>query len=169
MSVPHDVAIAAPGVTLPGAAVIARIRRLISVTVVAGVLYCVFLGASKGGCAGGITGDGGFLDANGDLTDLAPSCVSMSLRPSPLMLLVLAGMVLFALRRVLRRAGDEASAIRILDRTALAVLLVAAVSVVIAQVWFGLIPMYGIGDSGTYIWPFPFATVDFVTSPMTPS
>ncbi|KAA9147243.1 hypothetical protein F6B41_15405 [Microbacterium lushaniae] len=85
------------------------------------------------------------------------------------MVIIFTGMVLFALRRVLRRADDEASAIRIIDRTAVAVIVVAVVSVVIAQVWFSLIPLYGIDDSGTYIWPFPFATVDLVTSPMTPS
>ncbi|MGZ0711318.1 hypothetical protein ACWPKO_23625 (plasmid) [Coraliomargarita sp. W4R53] len=36
----------------------------------------------------------------------------------------------------------------------------------VAQIWFGLIPLEGIDGPRTYISPFPFASVDFQTTPM---
>lgn len=156
-----------PGTALlPGSVVIARIRRLLYVALAAGVLYSMFVSASKSGCPGGITDTGAFIDANGQPTDIAPVCVNMTLRPSPLVLIAIAAIVLWAIDRVLRRADTEASAVRILDRAALAIMIAAAVSVVIAQVWFALTPLYGLDGAGTYLWPFPFGSVDLQTSPM---
>lgn len=151
---------------LPGGVIIARIRQLVSAAIAAGVLYSVFTSAGKSGCLGGVTGSGGFLDANGTPTDVVPDCVNLALRPSPLLLLLLAVIVLMALGRVLRRAESEASALRVLDRATVIVIALAAASVLIAQVWFALIPLSGIGGEGTYIWPFPFGSVDFQRSPM---
>ncbi len=155
--------------TLPGAVVIARIRRLIYVAVLAGVAYSILARGSKAGCPGGISADGGFLDANGDPSDIAPTCVSLTLSPNPIILIVLVGIVIGALTRVLRWADDDASALRILDRAAAALVLVAAASGVIALVAFGLNPLYGLDGSGTYIWPFPFGAVDLDMTPMAPS
>lgn len=166
MTVPQRSAASREASPLPGAAVVARIWRLVAVTTIAGLMYSIFLGASKAGCGGGFTAGGGYVDANGDPTEMAPQCVSLSLHPSPVVMLVLAAIVLWALRRVVRRATDEASAIHILDRAALVAVVVAGASVVIAQVWFAAIPVYGIDGSGTYIWPFPFGSVDFESSPM---
>lgn len=154
------------GAFLPGAAVIARIRRLVYVAIVATVLYSLFVGASKGGCAGGVAADGGFVDSNGKPSPIPPECVTLTLQPSPVMLIILAGIVLWALGRVLRRAESEASAVRIVDRASLAIIMVAGCSVLIAQIWFNLIPLHGIGGTGLYIWPFPFGSVDYQTSPI---
>jgi hypothetical protein len=151
---------------LPGAVVIARIRRLVFVWIAASVLYSLSVVASKSGCAGGVTEDGGFVDANGNSSLLPPECVSLTLGPSPLMLILIGGIVLWALGRVLRSADGEASAVRIVDRASVAIIIVGAGSVVIAQVWFTLIPLYGIGGTGTYFWPFPFGSVDIQTPPM---
>ncbi|MDE0546138.1 hypothetical protein [Microbacterium sp. C7(2022)] len=154
---------------LPGAAVIARIRRLLIVAVTAVAGYAMFMTASKGYCPGGITGDGRFLDAAGNPTDLAPSCISMTLQPSGLVYLALAAIVIGALTRVLNRAGDESSAVRILDRAAAIVAIVAVASVIISQVWFSLIPITSWDGTGTFVYPFPFGSVEMTTSPMTGS
>ncbi|MET0736150.1 MAG: hypothetical protein ABWY55_10990 [Microbacterium sp.] len=157
----------APTTALPGADVIARIRRLVITALVSGAVYSMFTAAGKSGCAGGIDGEGGFVDANGQPTELVPSCVSLVLRPSPLLLLALAVLVVWAITRVLRSVDGEASAIRTLDRTALAIMIVAGASIVVAQAWFALVPLDGIGGTGTYVHPFPFATVEFESSLMT--
>ena len=154
---------------LPGAVVIARIRRLIYVAVVAGVVYSLLSTGSRGGCAGGVTGDGGFLDSYGNPSDIAPTCVSLALGPSPLILIVLVATVLVSLGRVLRRAEDEASALRILDRAALTIIVVAAVSGVVVLIAFSLMPLDGFDGSGTLIWPYPFGIVHLQTSPLTTS
>lgn len=94
-------------------------------------------------------------------------CVAMSLGPSPLMFIALVVAIIWALSRVLSRADSEEAAIRILDRTAAGIMIVAAASIVVAQVWFALIPLDGINGSGSYLWPFPFGSVDLQIEPMT--
>lgn len=152
---------------LPGARIVARIRRLLWVSIVAGVVYSSFVRASKSGCPGGVDASGGYLDANGNPTQIPPECVSLTLGPSPLVFLFIGVAAIWSLGRVLRRADDEAAALRILDHTAVAIMVVAGVSVLVAQIWFAFIPLYGINHSGTYIWPFPFGSVDIQTMPMT--
>ncbi|TFV84409.1 hypothetical protein E4V99_04935 [Microbacterium sp. dk485] len=81
------------------------------------------------------------------------------------MYLIFAGVLVGALTRVLRRAADEPSALRILNRAAVAIPALAVTAIVVANVWFSVIPLFGIDDSGTYIWPFPFGSVDFQVEP----
>jgi hypothetical protein len=152
---------------VPGAAIIRRIRRLLLVGVGSAVVYSTFMLASKGGCFGGVTATGEFTDADGIPTDVAPVCVEMTLGPNPVMVLMLAAVIVAAISRVLSHADGEAAAIRILDRAALAVMIITVASLIIAQVWFHLMPLDGIDGTGTYIWPFPFGSVDFQPSPMT--
>ena len=71
--------------TLPGAPILSRLRRTIVVTAVAAVAYGAFMTAGKGGCAGGVSADGGFLDAQGHAVDAAPMCVNMTLHANPFM------------------------------------------------------------------------------------
>lgn len=165
-----DLAAVAPSVSLlPGAAVVARIRRLVVAALIAGVGYATFAAASRAYCPGGFSADGGFVDAAGDPTDVAPQCISVTLRPSPLVLIAIAVIVVWALHAVLRRAADEASALRILDRATLIVAIVAVASLVISQVWFALIPITEWFDTGVLVFPFPFGLVDMVVGPMTAS
>ena len=49
--------------TLPGAAIIRRIRRMLLWALGMAVVYSIIGTASKGGCPGGFTGDGGYLHA----------------------------------------------------------------------------------------------------------
>ncbi|UNK69589.1 hypothetical protein [Microbacterium sp. H1-D42] len=162
-----DASTGAPTVTsaLPGFEVVARIRRLLVVGVLAALGYAAFMSASKGFCPGGVS-DGGFIDAAGNPTDVAPTCVNLTLRPSPLILAAIAVIVFWALTRVLRRAVDVPSAIRIVDRAAAAIVILVVASVVISQVWFALIPLTDWDGTGTFFYPFPFGSVDMQTSPM---
>ncbi|UUT34750.1 hypothetical protein [Microbacterium elymi] len=135
------------------------------VTAVAAVAYGAFMTAGKGGCAGGVSADGGFLDAQGHAVDAAPMCVNMTLHANPFMYAFFIGAIVFALSHLLSRVVDIDHAVRVLDRTLLVVVLVAVVGVIVGQVWFALIPL---GDgTGPYFFPFPFGTVDLTTSSMT--
>lgn len=152
---------------LPGVEIVARIRRLLVVGLLAALGYSMFMTGSKGFCPGGVTGAGGFIDADGNPTDVAPSCVSLTLRPSPLILAAIAVIVLWALTKVLRSAVDVADAVRILDRTAAAIAILAVASAVISWIWFAMIPITDWDGTGSFLYPFPFGSVDMQISPMT--
>jgi hypothetical protein len=61
--------------TLPGEAMLQRVRRLLGWALGAGFAYSLIGGASKSSCPGAVTGDGGYLDAAGQPTDVAQLCV----------------------------------------------------------------------------------------------
>lgn len=152
---------------LPGARTIRDIRHLVVAAAVAAGLYSLLMLASRGGCFGGIeTATGGFIDFNGQLTETEPVCYSLQLGPSPFVLLALGIIVVSALTRVLRTARSEADARRTLARATLAIILVTLVSMVIAVVWFMLLPLEEWQGTGTLILPFPFADVDVETWPI---
>lgn len=153
--------------TLPGAEIIGRIRRLIIVTLLATAAYMTLTGASRGFCPGGITGDGRFLDASGQITDVAPDCITLNLKPSPLVLVALIGLVFWALSAVQRRAVDTASALRYLNRAMVIIVVLALVAGLIAHVWFRILPLETWAETRTLISPFPFGSVDMTVSPMT--
>ncbi|GAA1504273.1 hypothetical protein BJ978_000359 [Agromyces terreus] len=155
----------APGAelaTIPGAAVIRRIRRLLIWAGVTALVYGTLVTASKGGCPGGATGDGGYLDANGDPTEVVPQCVQLTLKPSGLVFVFIAVAVLVAISRVLR-AGDQASAIRVLDRTAIVIVAVVAAWSVVTLVSFLSIPLdQWDGTEPFFLDGFVFGNVDIV-------
>lgn len=153
----------------PGAPVVVRIRRLVVVAVFAAVAYGVFMSASKGYCPGGVTGDGAFTDAAGRVVEVAPTCINLTLGPSGLIFLAIAAIVIGALTVVLRRANDQASAMRYLDRSAALIAILVVVSVIISQVWFAMIPITEWDGAGTFFYPFPFGSVDLVTHQMNTS
>ncbi|BDZ65410.1 hypothetical protein [Agromyces mangrovi Wang et al. 2018] len=129
----------APGAalsTLPGAAVLRRTRRLLITGLVTALAYSVLSSASKGYCAD----PAGPADNGGQATDAAVNCVTLSLQPSGIAYLAIAVIVLFAIGRVLRRATDEASAIRILDHAALVMIGVVAAWLIVTHVSFWTIP-----------------------------
>jgi len=152
--------------SLPGATVVARIRRVLIVSLIAALAYPSFIGVGAGSCAGGIDGQGGFVDAAGRPVDTAPTCVELTLKPSPLVYLGVVIIVLFAISRVLK-SSHEAAALRILDRSVTGVCVLVAVAIVVSQLWFHLIP---IGDvlAGTtsVLSPFPFGFIDVANSPL---
>ncbi len=152
--------------SLPGVEVIARVRRLLLIGLAAAAGYSIFMTSNKGYCPGGVTADGSFTDAAGNVTDTAPLCVSLSLHPSPLVFIAIAAIAFAAITMVLRRAADIPSAIRYLDRAAAVIAILAVASVVISQIWFAMIPITDWDGTGTFFYPFPFGLVELTTEPM---
>jgi hypothetical protein len=152
---------------LPGATVIGRIRRVLIVALVAGLMFPLFTHGSKGRCPGGVSSDGGFVDATGQPTTEAPRCVTLELGPNPLVFVGIALIVLLALGRIMR-AADEPAALRTLDRAAILVVVLVLVAAVISQVWFRLVSLETFdSDSWSVFSPFPFAIIDVEITRMT--
>lgn len=152
--------------SLPGAEIIARIRRLLVVGLLAAAGYSMFATAGAGYCPGGVDADGGFIDAAGNATDTAPMCITLTLRPSALVFIAVAAIAFGAITLVLRRAVDVPSALRYLDRAAAAIVIITVASVVISQIWFALIPITEWDGTGAFFYPFPFGSVEMDTQPM---
>lgn len=68
---------------LPGAEIVVGIRSLLIWAIVAATMLALFLKGSMGSCSGGLTGDGGFVDAQGRPSDVAPMCGSVIMGASP--------------------------------------------------------------------------------------
>lgn len=152
---------------LPGRAVVARLRRVLIVSLFAALIYPAFMGASSSYCESGVDGSGGFADAAGRPVDEALSCIQLSLGPSPLVYFGIALIVLVAINRVLRAPG-EAAALRILDRAAIGTGALVLVAVVVSQVWFRLIPITEfMSGSFSFLSPFPFGLIESSNAPLT--
>ncbi|CAH0263137.1 hypothetical protein SRABI76_03539 [Microbacterium oxydans] len=151
---------------LAGVAVIARIRRVLILAVIIALAYTVVLSGSSGYCPGGFDGNGGFIDSAGQATDQAPMCVTLQLRPSILIYAALGLIVLLAIGRVMK-ASDELVALRILDRAAIAIVVLAVVAMAVSVVWFRMIPIQDFtGGSWSVFGPFPFGVVSVDITPM---
>jgi hypothetical protein len=142
-------------------------RSLIVWGLIWAIVYGIFTTASAGRCPGGVTADDGFLDADGQPTDVVPQCIRLTLQPNGWVFVALVVMVLVALTRVLRRAGDEAAAIRTLSRTRIVIAVTVAACIVISLVWFALIPIGEWDGVHTNYWfPFPFASTTLEITPL---
>lgn len=155
---------------LAGRELVVQIRRLLVVTLVACLVYPAFIGGSRSFCPGGFDAAGGFVDRNGQPTDFAPQCLSLQTGPSPVVFAAIAAIVLLTLGRVIRVADDLESVTRMLRRAALAIMIVTGLSLVIAQVWFALLPVAEWSpETGLFfVFPFPFAGVEMTVAPLTP-
>ncbi|ANJ26086.1 hypothetical protein [Agromyces aureus] len=153
--------------TLPGAPVIRRIRRLLYAAGATAILYGVLGTAGKGGCPGGVSGDGGFVDANGAATDVVPMCVNLTLRPSPIVYAVIVVIVLIAISRVLRSADSEVAAFRTLDRAAIVIVAVTLAWAALALVSFLSIDVSAWDGVRPFPYPdFTFGSIDIDVTPM---
>lgn len=154
---------------LTDVAVIARIRRILIVAVIAALVYPTLMVGSSGYCPGGVDGNGGFIDASGRPIDEALPCVQLTLGPNPLVFVGIALIVLLALGRVMR-APDETAALRTLDRAAIGVAVLVVAAVVISVVWFRMIPIERFSSGSWSVFsPFPFGSIDVEITPMTES
>lgn len=155
------------GSSLPGAAVIAKIRRVVIVAVIAALVYPALMVASRSYCPGGVNGSGGFIDSAGQPTDQAPVCIDLTLSPSPLVYIGIAAIVLINLGRVMKASGEH-TALTTLNRAAIGVSALVGLAIIVSLVWFFLIPMEGFtSGSWTVFSPFPFGSIDVTTTPMT--
>jgi hypothetical protein len=162
----HDRLPAASLSTLPGAAIIRRIRGMLLWSMGTAIVYSTLSTASQGRCAGGVTGDGGYIDSNGDATGVVPMCVNLTLRPSPIVFFAIAAIVIIAITLVLRRANSEQAALRTIDR---AVILMVAVTIawsVLTMVSFFAIPLESWDGVDPFTIPFTFGNIDIDVSPM---
>ncbi|WP_168441049.1 hypothetical protein [Microbacterium sp. K27] len=151
---------------LPGIAIIAEIRRVLVTALLAVFVYSSVMVASRSYCPGGFDGSGGFIDSEGQPTDQAPVCIDLALRPSPLIYIGIAAIVLITLGRVMK-ASDEASALKALNRAAIGVAALVGLAIVVSHVWFFQIPMEGFtSGSWTVFSPFPFGSIDVTTAPL---
>ncbi len=156
--------VAGPG--LPGIAIIAKIRRVLILAVIAALVYPSVMVASQTYCPGGVDGSGGFIDASGQPTDEAPVCIELTLAPSPLVYIGIAAIVLLALGRVMK-ANDEAAALQTLNRAVIGIVVLVGIGVVVSHLWFSLIPMESFtAHSWSIVHPFPFGTIDVTTTPL---
>ena len=132
-----------PVSTLPGAAVLWRVRRLLGWALGAGFAYSVLGGGGRSFCPGGSIGDGGHLEATGRSTDAAPQCVSLTLEPAGLVYAMIAIVVLATVTGVARRAVDEADAVRRLDRAVVGIVVFVAAWTVVTHASFASIALDG--------------------------
>lgn len=154
--------------TLPGTAVLHRLRRLLGWGLGAAFAYSLLGGASRSWCPGGSTGDGGFIDANGRPTDVAPQCVTVTLEPAVFAYAVIAIIVFMTLTRVLRYAPDQADAIARLDRAVVAIVAFVLVWTVVTQASFASIPLDDWDGTGPFFFEGTrFGSIEVEVYPMT--
>lgn len=121
--------------------ILVLVRRLVVTTVLSGLGYSLLTTASRGWCPGGIASDGSFVDRFGNTTEFAPACINLTLGPSPVVFLVLALVVLWAVTRVCRNPQDEAAALRDLTRAAGGVVVLTVLAVVLTTAAFSSISL----------------------------
>lgn len=154
--------------TLPGAAALRGVRRLIIVALIASLVYGILATASWGTCPGGVDASGGFIDANGDPTSTAPSCISLTMGPNPLLYVVFALIGIGAVSSALTKSSTESDALRYINAAAVVILGITVVSIVVSQIWFWNLPVAewdGTIDFAVF-GPFPFATLTTEITPM---
>jgi hypothetical protein len=152
--------------TLPGALVLRRTRSLLYCALGTGLVYGFLSTASRSFCPGGITDDGGFIDNDGRPTEVAQYCVDVTMRPSSIVYVAIAVIVLVAITRVLKSSASEAAALRTLDRAAILLVAVTAVWLVITHVSFWMIPVDRWNGGEYFPLPFTFGTVDVDIAPL---
>jgi hypothetical protein len=156
------------GRALIGVPVVADIRRLIVIALVAAVVYSIALTASRGYCTGSMTNDGAFVDDVGRDIGTVPLCLNMTLSPSPVVYAALVIVVLVALGRIVSRAADLADAARILNRAGMVIGALVTAAVVIAHLWFWLLPFGGwqAGGGLSFLSPILVGIVEVESSPL---
>lgn len=145
--------------TVPGATVIRRIRRMIFSALGAALVYSVIGAASRGGCIGGSTADG-FIEVNAGPADITPSCVQLTLHPSAFMFIALVVTVIVAITLVLRPGQSEMSALRVIDRATLVMIVGTIVWAVVTQISFFAIPLDPPIPGEAFTVPFTFGHVE---------
>jgi len=134
---PTVIATAAPGTLAP-------LRGFFLKALVASVAYGFLTHGSKGGWTG------------------TQEQVSFEIGPSPLMFLAIAVIAIGSFRAVDRAGADAA---RVLRRRLWLIIALVIVSLVATWLWIGLYPLDGWPNAGTWIYPFPFASVEMTHIP----
>ncbi|MGO4592796.1 hypothetical protein AB4Z18_03145 [Leifsonia sp. 2TAF2] len=135
---------------LPAGPILIRLRRVLITTAIAAVVYTILSTGSAGSCsnAGGEVGTGEAVQT---------TCANLVLRPSWIVYAAFGVILFVAIGRIARRSSTVADALRILDRAATAIVIIALVCGVIGLVWMMLVPMSALTSGGTVVFPFPFS------------
>lgn len=129
------------------ATLLLRVRGLMLSGAFAALVYGMLTNASRSACP---TQTGGISTAQ---------CETYTLSPSWIVVAAMAIALLAGLGAASRRA-DAPAALRVLDRTGTVIVAVAFGSIVVAQVWFWMLPLQQVLDQGGGLWfPFPFGAV----------
>jgi hypothetical protein len=151
---------------LSGTAVLQRVRSLLIVALAGALVYSILNTATWARCLGGYDGTGGFINESGEATDLAPMCLTVTLRPNATMYVVLALVVIGALSSILKKARSEMDALRYLTAARVVIVVLVIISVVVSHVWFWNLPVDGWdGGATNFISPNPFGSVTAVVAP----
>jgi glucan phosphoethanolaminetransferase (alkaline phosphatase superfamily) len=113
----------------------APLGLFISVFIIASVVYSALSTGSFGGCLGGITGDGGFIDNAGNPTNTEPSCIMMQLHPQAFVYLILAAVALISMTIIRRRQARGLTTKTLTAAGALVIVVVAAAFTVYHLMW----------------------------------
>lgn len=154
--------------SLPGAAVLRGVRRLILLALVASIIYSTLATSSMGTCPGGFDSSGGFIDADGNPVAVAPSCITLTLGPNPLLFVVFALIGIGALSSALKKSKTDADALRYINAAAIVIVVITVVCLVVSHFWFWTLPLEQWDGTGDFFLfgPFPFAVMTTEISPM---
>jgi hypothetical protein len=143
--------------TLPAGPILVRLRRLLITGAIAALVYTVLSSGSVGTCsdAGGAVGSD---------TPVQTTCATVDLRPSWLVYAAFAVIAFVAIGRVARRATTVAEALRILDRAAAVIVVLALVCGAIGLTWMMLLPVDALTEGGTILFPLPFSAPELTVT-----
>lgn len=149
---------AAQQAQLPGAAILRGVRRTMILGLSLSILYSVLATATTATCPGGGDASGGYVDPDGNPTDVVPSCITLVMGPNPLVFVIFALIAIGAVSSAVRKSTTETDALRYLSSAAIVMAAITAVCLVAGHIWFWDIPVmdWRVGDA-------PFVTSPFVT------
>lgn len=139
---------------MPGNAVLVALRKLVLLGVGLSLAYGVLANAQQRSCpdSGALLGDG------------TRQCLDATMRPLPLIFIVLAGLLYSAISRVSKRVESVADALLVIERRARAMTIVVVGSLVIGHVWFWTLPQSLDLSRGLNVMsPFLFVLADVST------
>ena len=153
---------------LPGLTVLRGLRRLMILMLVLSLVYSILATSTMATCPGGIDPDGGFVDADGNPTDVMPTCIALTMGPNPYVFVIFALVLIGAMSSVLKNSTTETDALRYVLSAAAVVITITVVCLVAGHIWFWNIPLmdWRAGDP-PFVVPFPFTSVTTITTPMT--
>lgn len=105
----------------------APLGLFIAVSVVTCVVYSIFSTGSMGGCLGGVTGDGGYIDGSGNPTTMPPTCINLTLQPQSYVYAIIAVLAILALVVIRRRQSQSLPVMTITTAALVAIIAIGAI------------------------------------------
>lgn len=121
----------------------APLGLFVSVFIIAGAVYSLLSNGSMGGCLGGVTGDGRYIDSAGNLTNAEPTCIMIQMQPQSFVYLILAAIAVISMAIIRRR---QARALPTKTATVVGVAVMIAVGVAFTVYHLMWIQGFLVGD-----------------------